>query len=281
MTRLAYVVSAYKLPHQLERMLRRLDGPGVTFTVHVDRKTKRRVYEEMVARTRDLDVQFLARHTCHWGGWGHVRATLKGIDRLVADDVRFDYLALLTGQDYPLRSPVAIAAVLGAVDTRSFMSWWPLPRSQWGPRGGRERYEDWHVITYNRAHLALPLRRSLPLGLIPYGGSPYWCLSRELVHYVQGFVLENPAFVRFFEHVFVPDELFFQTIVINSPFANSVENDNLRYLDWSRAPAPAVLTSGDLDAIVGSAALFARKFDESVDAQILDLLDARIDANTT
>ena len=275
--RIAYVVSAYKLPHQLERLLRRLVGPGVTFTVHVDRKTRRRDYEEMVTRTRDLDVHFLPRHICHWGGWGHVRATLKGIDRLVDDEVPFDYLALLTGQDYALRSQAATAAALGAAGGRSFMSWWPLPRSQWGARGGRDRYEDWHAITYRRAHLALPLRRSLPLGLTPYGGSPYWCLSRSLIEYVRGFVYENPTFVRFFEHVFIPDELFFQTIVTNSAFADTVENDNLRYLDWSREPAPAVLTSADFDAIVASKALFARKFDETVDTEILDLLDARID----
>ena len=83
--------------------------------------------------------------------------------------------------------------------------------------------------------------------------------------------------MRFFEHVFIPDELFFQTIVTNSPLADTVENDNLRYLDWSREPAPAVLTRDDLDAIGASGALFARKFDETVDAEILDLLDARID----
>jgi hypothetical protein len=276
-TRVAYVVSAYKLPDQLERLLRRLAGAGVTFTVHVDRKTPRRDYEEMVARTRDLDVQFLPRHICHWGGWGHVRASLKGIDRLYDDQVPFDYLALLTGQDYPLSSPAAIAAALGAAEGRSFMSSWPLPRPQWGARGGLDRYEDWHLITYRRAHLALPLRRYPPLGLIPYGGSPYWCLSRPLVDYVHGFVHENPAFVRFFEHVFIPDELFFQTIVINSGLAQTVENDNLRYVDWSRTPAPAILTRADLEAIVSSGKLFARKFDQRVDAEILDLLDARID----
>lgn len=279
-TRVAYVVSAYKYPNQFERLLRRLVGPGVTFTVHVDRKTNRHDYNEMIARTRDLDVHFLPRHVCHWGGWGHVRATLKGIERLIVDEIPFDYLSLLTGQDYPLRSPTAIADALGAADGRSFMSWWPFPRSQWGNRGGADRYEDWHAISYRRAHVAVPLRRSVPCGLTPYGGSPYWCLSRILVEYVHGFVQENPAYVLFFQHVFIPDELFFQSIVINSALSDTVENDNLRYLDWSREPAPAVLTRRDLDAIAASTALFARKFDETVDATILDLIDERVDRET-
>jgi len=272
-TRIAYIVSAYKLPAQLERLLRRLEAPGVTFAVHVDRKTRRATWDEMRSRCRDLDVTWLPRHRSQWGGFGHVRATLKGIDHVVGNAVPFDYAVLLTGQDYPLRPPSEIARTLGAAGGRSFMRHLPLPWDPWGPRGGLDRIEDWHVITYRRLHLALPLRRTIPGGLQPYGGSAYWCLERTLVHFVHGYLRENPGYVRFFEHVFVPDELFFQTIVMNSERRDTVENDDLRYLDWSREPAPAVLTCDDLPALRDSGKLFARKFDETVDADVLDALD--------
>ncbi|MDH4345150.1 MAG: beta-1,6-N-acetylglucosaminyltransferase, partial [Thermoleophilia bacterium] len=131
MTRIAYIVSAYKLPAQLERLLRRLDGPGVSLAVHVDRKAARAVYDEMVARTRDLDVHFLPRHVSHWGGFGHVQATLKGIDHVVSEQIPFDYVVLLTGQDYPLRPATTIADELGASGGRSFMSHWRLPYPPW------------------------------------------------------------------------------------------------------------------------------------------------------
>lgn len=278
MTRIAYIVSAYKLPAQLERLLRRLDGPGVSFAVHVDRKTPRAAWDEMVARCRDLDVAWLPRHRSQWGGFGHVRATLKGIDHLVGDEVPFDYAVLLTGQDYPLRPPTEIAGLLGTSGGRSYMRHVALPWEPWGSRGGLDRIEDWHVITYRRLHLALPLRRRLPGGLEPYGGSAYWCLSSTLVHFVHGFLSENPDYVRFFEHVFVPDEIFFQTIIMNSELRDTVENDDLRYLDWSREPAPAVLTLDDLPTLVAAPQLFARKFDETVDAEILDALDRHLDA---
>jgi core-2/I-Branching enzyme len=276
-TRIAYIVSAYRLPRQLERLLRRLAAPGASFAVHVDRKTRRPIYEEMVARTRDLDVVFLPRHISHWGGFGHVRSTLKGIDHFVEAGAQFDYAVLLTGQDYPLRPAAEIASYLGSAGGRSFMSNWPLPHRPWGERGGLERIEDWHVITYRRLKVRLPLRRRLPLGVSPYGGGAYWCLAADVVEYVHTFVHEHAEYVRFFEHVLIPDELFFQTIVMNSPLRDSIENDNLRYLDWSRRPAPAVLGEGDLPALVSSPKLFARKFDEGVDATILDLLDAHLD----
>lgn len=277
MLKVAYIVSAYKLPGLLERLLRRLAAPGASFTVHVDRKTPSRTYSEMVARTRDLDVTFLPRHVCHWGGFGHVEASLKGIERLLRDRVPFDYVVLLTGQDYPLRSPSEIAARLESAQGRSFMSHWQLPYEPWGARGGLDRIERWHLVAHRRIRLSLPLRRRLPNGLVAYGGSPYWCLARPVVEYVHQVVREDASFVRFFKHVFVPDELFFQTIVMNSPLRQSVVNDNARYIVWSRRPAPAILRRSDLEAMQRSGKLFARKFDPTVDAEVLDALDAWID----
>lgn len=278
MTRIAYIVSAYKLPAQLERLLRRLAAPGVSFAVHVDKKTRRRVWDEMVSRCRDLEVVWLPRHRSQWGGFGHVRATLKGIDHFVGSGDDFDYAVLLTGQDYPLRSPDAIAGFLAAAEGRSYMRHLRLPWAPWGPRGGLDRIEDWHVITYRRLHLALPLRRRLPGGLEPWGGSAYWCLESRLVHFVHAYLRAHPDYVRFFEHVFVPDEIFFQTIIMNSELRHTVEDDDLRYVDWTREPAPAVLTEADLPALLSAPQLFARKVDERVDARVLDELDRHLEA---
>jgi hypothetical protein len=83
--------------------------------------------------------------------------------------------------------------------------------------------------------------------------------------------------VRFFERAYIPDELFFQTILMSSTVAETVVDSNVRYLDWSRRPAPAILGVGDLEAMLASGALFARKFDITVDAKILDLLDERFE----
>jgi hypothetical protein len=279
MTRLAYVISAYKLPRQLVRLIRRLAVPGATFVVHVDRKTRRRVVDEMIAGTRGLDVTFVPRHVSHWGGFGHVRATLEGIAQLYRSSADFDYAVLLTGQDYPLRAPEKIAETLSRTEGRSYMNWWPLPYEPWGERGGLERLEDWHVVTYRRYHVALPLRRRLPGGLVPYGGGAYWCFARPLVDYVQRFVTTNPEYVRFFRHVLIPDELFFQTLIMNSPLRDTVVNDNLRYLDWSREPAPAILGVADVPRMLASGKLFARKFDETIDADVLDRLDKHADGD--
>ena len=116
--------------------------------------------------------------------------------------------------------------------------------------------------------------QSLPDGLAPYGGSSYWTMSAEHARYVLDFVHGNPAYLRFFRRAGIPDEIFFQTILLNSPHAGEVVNDERRYVDWERAEIPAIFDSRDLEMLLARPEPFARKFDASRDEEILDALDS-------
>lgn len=280
---LAYIISAYRLPDQLTRLVRRLDTETASFFVHVDRKTDDATYRRMAEPLSGLDnVHFLERHRCHYGGFGHVEATLKGIEELFRQGVPFDHVLLLTGQDYPIASNRRIGEFFREHEDLSFMSHFPLPSSEW-QEGGLDRIESWHVRLGSH-YLRMPgmrgpLRRRHPAGLRPFGGSAYWCLSRECAEYVRGFLRDARSYVRFFRFVNVPDEIFFQTILLNSPLRDAIVNDDLRYLEWRHpevSGGPAVLRRSDFENIMGSGKLFARKFDVTEDAEILDLIDAAI-----
>lgn len=270
---LAYVISAYKNLGQVARLTRRLLTESSVVLVHVDRKTDSRAYRELVSDVGALPaVTLLDRHTCHWGGFGHVRATLKGIDALVRSGILFDHLVLLTGQDYPIKPIPEIEGFFADNRGRSFMGHSPLPSPHWSPRGGLDRIEYRHV-RFRDLHIRLPGRRDFPAGLQPHGGGAYWCLSRECIELVHRFVEDRGDVLRFFERVDIPDEIFFQTVVMSSELAGSVTDDNLRYIDWSRGPRPAVLGLPDLPALRSSTKLFARKFDVTMDPAVLDAVD--------
>ena len=297
--RIAYIISAYKLPALLVRLVRRLDAPGTRFLIHVDAKTPDAVFRAMADPVSSMpNVTFLPRHLCHWGDFGHVRATLGGLRTIIASGPPFDQVVLLTGQDYPIKSNAEIASTLGASGGRVFMRTFPLPTEHWTD-GGMDRIEHHHIrigqrlvvfpgapfrgrlanAAWSRLCQALRLYRRLPGGLEPWGGSSYWCMPAECARYVNTFVETHPEVVSFFEHVYVPDEIFFNTVVMNSPFRDRVAGNDLRYYDWSAAADnPAVLTIRDLDALMQTSALFARKFDPGVDSAVLDRLDALIDA---
>ena len=279
---LAYIVSAYKLPEQLIRLVLKLNSDTSHFFIHVDRKTDDATWRRMsTALSRFSNVHFLPRHRCYYGGFGHVRATIKAISEIIRRRLPFDYTILLTGQDYPIRSNEQIDVFFRRQEGQSFMEYFTLPHTEWD-HGGIDRITSWH-LRFDRSHFRIPGRsgttfqRRFP-ALQLYGGSAYWCLSRECTEYVYRFLQEQRSYARFFKYVDVPEEIFFHTILLNSQFSQRVVNDDLRFLEW-RDPAvaggPAVLGKEDLGRIINSSKLFARKFDVTQDAEILDMIDAR------
>lgn len=276
--RVAYIILAHRLPDQLVRLVRRLQTPNACFLIHLDRRSDDGVLEAARRGLADLDnAWFIRRHKVFWGGFGHVQAALEGLDELSRRGLAFDYATLLTGQDYPIKPAWLIERTLAEAAGRSFVAHQPIPRPDW--IDGEQRIAHWHSRRIGVArgrHLHVPLRRRLPYDLEAYGGSAYWWLQREAVDYMRQWIAEHPRIVPFFKHVDNPDEIFFHTILINSPLRDTVVNDELRYVDWSRYPPPATFSVDDFETLRRVPCLMARKFDTTVDADILDLIDSEL-----
>lgn len=275
--KLAFVIAAHKYPEQVVRLIRRLASDRAIFVVHVDRRASDDVDAAIRKGTRGVaDVHFVARNRCYWAGFGVVEATLGAFDYLLERDVAFTHAVLLSGQDYPLHPPEAIERFFQGEKERTFMKCAPLPTPFW-TEGGLSRIEHWYLLSRRRVRVRVPWRRKIPGALKPYGGETWGSFAMPMASYIRDFVRHNPRYVRFFRHVLHANELFFQTIMMNSQLADTVVQDDLRYIDWSVDPGPAVLRTSDFEQMVDSGKLFARKFDLVVDGAILDLLDAHID----
>jgi len=276
--KVAYLIRAHHAPDLLERLVRALAGPEAGIFVHVSRSAEDVVYEEMVSRLSDVEgIEWLPRRTCRYGGFSLVEASLAGLDAILASGMHPGHTLLLSGQDYPLRPRAEIEAFLERSGDRSFVHHFRLPAENWREEDGgldRIRYIHYERARVGTRLLRLPLnRRTFPRGYDAYGGSAFWALSAPALTYVHRFVRENPGFVRFFRHVLIPDEIFFQTILLNSPLRPSIANEQLHYVDWSGGGAhPATLRAGDVERALASGKLFARKFDPS-DSETLDLVD--------
>jgi len=283
MIHIAYIISAYKNPEQLIRLILRLCSGQTSFFIHFDKKAEDQIFGQIIEGTRKLpNVHLLKRYNCYWGEFGHVQASLEGIRALVNRNISFEYAFLLTGQDYPIKTNLQVEGFLESHKDKSFMANFPLPTVEW-ENGGLERVKRWYVRWYGRRFIFpkngnVTIKRKFPKGFRPFGGSSYWCLSKECIEYIDHFVRDHPQFVQFFRYVDVPDEIFFQTILMNSPLAEHIVNDDLRYIDWKDpdSGSPAVLNKNDLDSLLTSPKLFARKFDVNVDTEILDLIDQTV-----
>jgi hypothetical protein len=289
--RLIFVICAHKNPVQIGRLIRSLAGPGRRFFIHIDKKSPLHVRTHLTREIASLpDIHFLASHVCNWWDFGQVRSVLKAITAVVERGMSCDHLVFLTGQDYPIKPQRYMDALLGAHPGRSFLSYSRLPFPLW-IGGGHSRYKRWYFTLGNQV-VVLPndsgrryrlanlcfRERHLPSGLVPYGGWAYWCLARQAIEYVYDTTRRRPELTRFFRHVQIPDEMFFQTLLLNSPLADTIINTDLRFVSWPEPGAthPRILTMADMPSLSSSGALFARKFDTCEDSTILDAIDALI-----
>ena len=101
-----------------------------------------------------------------------------------------------------------------------------------------------------------------------YKGVNWFSITDELAR----FVLANKKFVqKHFRYTLCADEMFLHTVVQNSPYKENVVNNSLRFIDWERGK-PYTFTIEDYNMLIHSPDLFARKFDENRDSDIIDLI---------
>lgn len=294
--RIAYIILAHKNPAQLGRLLTALDSDGAGFFIHIDKKVDSSAFRQVAGGLAlKAEVQFVNREDGRWGRLGIVKGTVHALAAILAGADPYHRIVLLSGMDYLLAGPHQIRAFFARNPDKNYMTHFPIEEtSKW-----RVRLSAYHFnllgkyMAYPSASKSwkrklldtvlffkYPRKRQFPAYLTPYGGSQWWCITAELARYVLDFLRDHPDYVAYHEDSLLPDEMFFQTIVLNArdeKILGSLVNDNLKFIDWSRPkPRPAVFTHRDFDLLCNSGKLFARKFDVDKDTAIFDLLDERI-----
>ena len=292
--KVAYIILVHKNPQQVKRLIGSLRHVNVSFYLHVDKKVDSRPFHAVLKDPNDKNVFFVGdRAKVYLYGFGIVQATLNAMRKIQEINAGgdLDYVFLISGQDYPIKTNDEIFAFLDRNYGKEFISYTGMPTSIWF-KSGMNRIEEYHLYDVRIGHrlrrlanAILPRRRFLD-GFTPYGGATWWCLTYKCVVYLLDFVRNNKKFMKFFKYTHIPDEMFFQTIILNSPFAKDAVGkisgaelgDDQRYLRWSHeygGAHPEILRKEDLAVLVQSDKLFARKFDMDVDSVILDLIDGR------
>ena len=97
----------------------------------------------------------------------------------------------------------------------------------------------------------------------------YWTNWFSITHdFAEWIVKREPEIKQIFKYTRCGDELFIQTMLVNSPYANQVPkyayDDDYRsccrFIDWKRGK-PYVFRMDNFDELLNSPFLFARKFD--------------------
>ena len=274
--KIAHVILIHQNPSQLRRLIQRLAHPDADFYIHVDLKTDINPFLSL----QGDQIKFIAnRVSVYWGAYSIVQAMVNSFTEILKSVNHYDYINLLSGQDYPLKSTETIHDFFKNNPNKAFMHSLSV-ENEW--QEAIPRLTKYHLTNYNFSgkytlekliNLFLPSRK-MPNNLIAVGRSQWFSISSLHAEYVITYLQENRNVRRFFELTWGSDEFVFQTILFNSIHQKDMVNDNLRYIDWSENKAsPKTLTINDLPNLLNSEGLFARKFNENIDRNIMDELD--------
>lgn len=285
--RIAHIIIAHKNPSQLERLIQSLQHSDADFYIHIDKKVDITPFEYL----EEMNQTYLIkdRLICNWGGFSIVETIVRSVNAVLSSGNTYDFVNLISAQDYPIQSAQEIHDFFSTRLGQSFLSFDPTNDTVWWKEAAM-RYEQFHFtdldfkfkyFAQKVVNLIMP-KRKIPviLGSL-YGGtkSTWWTISIEAATYLSGFFKTKDAaeLIRFLKLTWGSDEFVIATILMNSPYRDTIVNENYRYIDWSAGGGhPKLLQQDDFDRIVASKMLFARKFDITVDAGILDNLDLNI-----
>lgn len=282
--KIAYCIVCHKYTPVLRELVMSV-GPRNEVYLHVDAKADIEEFSGIADAVNFVEP----RVKVDWGTYSQIEATLRLLDATEWSDC--DYIAVISGDTLPLRSDQEIKRYLWANLGREFIYELPLqphhldrvrykhPSGDLRGRGFMAR--AWHGI---RKRLGL-LPHNPWFGALPQlaFGSNWFVITPDFRDWIFSFLGSNPEFTEAFRHGHCADELFFATLIEQSPFAGKRDPRRYMYVDWETGPQyPRTLDESDFIRLHQATAkdderehyLFARKFSDTLDltayrAQIL------------
>jgi hypothetical protein len=271
MARIAYLLLCHKDPGGIVRQVGELTAAGDRVAIHFDANAPAAQYAGLRdALSGNPGVTFTARRLrCGWGEWSLVAATLEAARAALAAFPDATHFYMLSGDCMPVKTAEYAHRLLDAeaadwIESHDFFA------SDWiriGMREDRLHYRHWFNERRRKglfyaslaAQKRLGLRRAPPADLDVMIGSQWWCLRRATLEAVLGFLAARPDVVRFFRTTWIPDEIFFQTLVRHLVPESQIRNRTLTFLMFTDYGMPVTFYNDHHDLLLRQDYLFARK----------------------
>ncbi|WP_416409487.1 beta-1,6-N-acetylglucosaminyltransferase [Agrobacterium rosae] len=277
---IGYLILVHRFPEQFKRLFKAIYDPANSYVVHVDKNSGFALDAEIRDFLRPYtNAEVMEGRAALWGGYSLVDAELRGMEHLLAMDRNWSHFINLSGQDFPLKTQGQIKAYLRKKPNCEYIK----AQDQQKCRPDTMRRIGEFVIEKGDRIEQTSTMRAFLADVTPYIGNQWMITSRKFCSFVC-----NDARVErykdFYRNTFIADEGFFQTVMMNTSVHGEVINDDLRMIDWvpdgDIKLRPRTYLRQDAAALKESPNLFARKFDQSVDYDILTILERHLAKQT-
>lgn len=298
----AYLVLAHNNFYNLEKLLKLLDYKDCDIYLHIDNKNKRFPNEKFYNLIKNANLYIYSEFKTNWGGFSLIECELFLLKQAFSKR-EYQYYHLLSGADLPIKKHSEIVTFFEKNEGYEFVQY--ADEAYKKDKKVVRRVKYYHFIQEYRKRSSKKLIRGFLtflskslLGIqmllqvdrmrrcdyILKYGSQWFSITGGFVKYL----LEQEEFIyKTFSNTMCSDELVVQTVLYNSPFKNKIyqyinmdsEEGNMREINWSKNTDPAhpyIWNEYDFEELMNSKMLFARKFDENVDKEIIDKIYTRI-----
>lgn len=287
----AYLIICHSHWEILECLVQALDDERNDIYIHVDKKVKEFPEATLKNAVLKSKIIFVPRKLVNWGGYSQIETEL--ILLAEATKTHHSYYHLLSGVDFPIKTQDEIHDFFAEHRGSNYIKF------DWNSIGRKShlaRIREYHFFQekigrntgkmaafwWYAEEIALKLQKKLSVNRIKGRESEFFKGTNwfSITHEMASFVVSRTDYIeKNFRYSLCADEMFLQTVANSSPFKESIVDDTLRYIDWERGN-PYIFKNADYNLLIESDALFARKFDENIDMEIIKRLLARCCINS-
>lgn len=275
----AYLIMIHNNLPQFEILLQCLDYEKNDIYVHVDKKLKEFTPEKYKKIIKKGHLFILPKRiNIKWGGFTQIECELELLKE--ATKRNHSYYHLISGADMPLKNQNDIYNFFENHYGMEFIHFDEKElRNEY-----RNRINKYYLFTgkkksiikkiINKLFLLLQFKKNRIDNNIVLGkGANWFTITDKLANYVLSYEKEIR---KMYKYTLTADEMFLQTLVLNSEFKEKLYNQKfnddyssiLYCIDWKRGN-PYVYKEEDFNELMNSKMLFARKFDINIDKNII------------
>lgn len=280
MNKHAYLIIAHSQFDFLKLLLKNLDYELHDIYLMIDKKVKidKSIFKNL---NKKSNLYIVPSVSINWGGYSQIYAELTLLKHAVKRG--YSYYHLISGTDFPLKRNEEIYKFFEDSNKKEFIEVCrPINK-----KIINERYSKYYFLQdYNNKMLSrinkfmVFIQKKLHLNRNKnenfFKGANWFSITDDFARYV---LSHEKKINHLFKYTFCCDEVFMQTLLMNSSFKKNLVNQetdfpNKRYTVWDQThvSSPKILVLNDFKNIITSNCLFARKFDEIMSKELVDII---------
>lgn len=292
----AIIILSHGHIEQLISLVKYFNDDDFVVLIHLDKKNKYdSILKEILSKMNNVFIY--SKFKTNWGGHKLLECELFMLNEALKNQA-VNHFHFISAQDVPTRNLSDFKTFFLKNEGLIFIKYKQYLQGE----GQNETFERLNLFRLNdlfneRSKMGffisklciniqevIGVKRSTP-SCFPaiFGGSAWFSLSRESVKYLIDYTSIHPQFYRRLKFTFAADEIYINTVLLNSSYKEKIINNDLRYVNWQlkNGSIPAVLDKEDLFYILSAKNFFARKIDLSISSELLACLNKNLQLEIT